>query len=85
MEAFLNYRISRVVFGIAIGLPLTAISIVTGLYGMLMGYGGIIGAGLNFLFIGVMSITTFIGITGVWRRLITSTENTSTTALKKPE
>jgi uncharacterized Tic20 family protein len=83
MEAFLNYRISRIVFGIAIALPLTAISIVAGLYGLVLGYGGIIGAGLYLLFIGMISITGFIGITVVWRRLKTSTENTSKTEKNK--
>ncbi len=91
MEAFLNYRISRIVIGIAVGLPLTVISIVGGLYGLAIGYGGILAIGhgslsrdgLSFLFIGIISITGFIGITGVRRRLITSTENTSKTEQNK--
>jgi hypothetical protein len=91
MEAFLNYRISRIVFGITIALPLTVISIVGGLYGLAIGYGGILAIGhgslsrdgLSFLFIGIISITGFIGITGVRRRLITSTENTSKTEQNK--
>jgi hypothetical protein len=91
MEAFLNYRISRIVIGIAVGLPLTAIVIILGLYGLVMGYGGIlvlshgarIETGLYFLFIGIISITGFVGITGVWRRLITSTEHTSKTEQNK--
>lgn len=91
MEAFLNYRISRIVFDITIALPLTVFSIVAGLYGLAMGYGGILVIGhgvisrdgLSFLIIGIIAITGFIGITGVRRRLITSTDNTSKTEQNK--
>jgi hypothetical protein len=77
METLLNYRISRIVIGAGIGLPLTAVSIVLGFHGLIIGYGGITEGNILFLFIGVITITGFIGIFGAWWRLLTSTDETT--------
>jgi len=83
MEAFLNYKISRLIIGIGIGLPATAISVILGFHGLILGYGGIKEANIFFLFMGIITITGFIGIIGAWWRLIISTENTSKTNQNK--
>jgi len=77
MEVFLNYRISRLIIDIGIGLPATALSVILGFHGLILGYGGIKEANIYFLFIGLITITGFIGIIGAWWRLMSSTENTS--------
>ncbi len=77
MEVFLNYRVSRLIIGAAIGIPATAISVILGFHGLILGYAGIKEADIYFLFMGVITITGFIGIIGAWWRLMVSTRNTS--------
>ena len=74
MEELLNKRIIRIVIGVTIGIPFTAISIPLGWHGMLLGFGGIASGNVLFISIGITTITGFVGIAGAWRRLLKSTE-----------
>ncbi len=74
MEKLLNNRIVRIVIGTAIGIPVTAFSIVLGLHGLILFYAGVKEAELLPLFLGVVTVTGFIGIVGAWKRLLSSTE-----------
>lgn len=77
METLLNSRIFCIIIGTAIGIPFTAVSIILGLHGLVIGYGGIIEGDILLLAIGIITITGFIGISGAWLRLFSSTEEMS--------
>jgi hypothetical protein len=83
METFLNYRVSRLIIGTAIGIPATIISVILGFHGLILGYAGIKEADIYFLFMGIITITGFVGIIGAWCRLIISTHNTSNSVQNK--
>ncbi len=60
----------RIFIGAIFGVPLTAISLVAGIYGLVFGYAGLVGGGVWLIIIGVVTITGLIGICGAWRRLL---------------
>ncbi len=74
MEKIFNNRIVRLIIGVAIGIPLTAISVVLGLHGLILLYAGIKEMELVPFSIGVVTITGFIGIYGAWERIFRSSE-----------
>ena len=75
MEKLLNNRIVRIVIGTAIGVPVTAISIILGLHGLILLYAGIKEVEVLPFSLGVVTITGFVGIVGAWKRLFTSSED----------
>ena len=77
METLLNLRIFRIIIGTAIGIPFTAVSIILGLHGLFIGYGGIREGNILMMAIGIITITDFIGIGGAWLRLVSSTKEIS--------
>jgi len=75
MESFLNKKIIRIMIGLFVGIPFTAISIPLGLYGLLFGISGLFFNGsIIFALIGFTAITGLIGISGAWRRLLKSSD-----------
>ena len=74
MEKIVNNRIVRLIIGVAIGIPLTAISVVLGLHGLILLYAGLKEMELAPFLIGVVTITGFIGIYGAWKRIFRSSE-----------
>ena len=73
IERTLNNLIVRIIAGIVIGLPLTSASVVGGAHGIILGIGGITELNPLLLFIGLVTVTGFIGICGAWRRLLKPT------------
>jgi len=78
MQNIFNSLIFRFVIGVCIGIPFTGISLILGLHGLFIGYGGIVEGNMFFLAIGVITVTGFIGIAGAWARIFSSTEKMST-------
>jgi len=75
MESFLNKKIIRIMIGLFVGIPFTAISIPSALYGLLFGVAGLLFSGsIIFALIGFTAITGLIGISGAWRRLLKSSD-----------
>lgn len=74
MEELLNKRITRIIIGVSLAIPFTAISIVLGWHGLLLGFGGIASGNVLFILIGITTIIGFVGITGAWRRLLKSSK-----------
>lgn len=72
MERILNNRIVRIIVGLVIGVPLTALAFVAGVHGLLIGYGGIVKGEPLWIIIGVITVVGFIGISGAWRRILKS-------------
>lgn len=72
MEELLNKRITRIIIGVSLAIPFTAISIVLGWHGLLLGFGGIASGNILFILIGITTIIGFVGIAGAWRRLLKS-------------
>ena len=74
MEVILNNRIVRIIIGTAIGIPLTAISVVLGLHGLVLLYAGIKEMELVPFSMGLVTVTGFIGIYGAWKRIFKSSD-----------
>lgn len=74
-EEFLNKKLTRVLIGIAVALPFTALSLPLGWYGLVMGEIGFAGGDLISIAIGLITILGWIGITGGWRRLLQSSKD----------
>jgi len=73
MEYLLNNIFIRIIVSIFIGIPISALALVTGLHGLVLGYAGIVNIELWLILIGIITITGFIGLAGAWLRLFEST------------
>lgn len=68
----LDVHLVRLVLGIALGLPVTALALLGAVYGLAMGYGGLAGGrnlGLSAIALG-MVLLAFAGLVGAWRRIL---------------
>ena len=77
MENILNNIFVRIIAGLIVGIPLSALVLVTGAHGLLIGYAGVINSEFWLILVGIITITGIIGIIGAWRRLIDSTYSMS--------
>ena len=77
MENTLNNRIVRIILAVVVGIPVTAVVVVLGFNGLILGYGGIIEFKLLPFLLGVVTVTGVIGIIGAWKRIYTSTNEMS--------
>lgn len=73
MEALLNKRNTRIIIGLFIAAPFTAGAIIFGFYGILFGIGGITGQNPQAFFLGLITISGLVGVSGAWRRLLKPT------------
>ena len=73
MEDLLNKKHIRIIIGIVIAAPFTAGAIIFGLYGIIMGIGGIAEQSPVLLLLGLITISGLIGVSGAWRRLLKTT------------
>jgi hypothetical protein len=77
MEYALNNIIVRIIVGITVGSSITAIALIGGAHGLVLGYAGIINAEFGLTLFGILTITGFIGICGAWCRLLKPTYSMS--------
>jgi len=74
IENLLNNLIVRIILGLSLVIPLTIISLVFGVHGLILGYSGIVDANLIFLLIGIITIVGFLGIIGSYWRIFRSSQ-----------
>ena len=72
LQHFFDQRTVRILFGVALGLPITALALIGGLYGCVIGLTGLLTGSDKFLF-AFITATTFLGLAGIsgaWRRIL---------------
>ena len=83
MEELLNKKSSRIIIGVLIATPFTVAAIIFGLYGILMGVGGIAEQSPILISLGLISISGLAGVLGAWRRLVNATNDLSVSEQNK--
>lgn len=73
MEALLNKKATRIIIGLFIAIPFTGGAVMFGLYGILMGIGGIAEMNILLILLGLITILGLLGVSGAWRRLLKPT------------
>ena len=72
LQHFFDQRTVRILFGVALGLPITALALIGGLYGCVIGLTGLLTGSDKFLFAFITATTVLglAGISGAWRRIL---------------
>jgi len=72
MERILNNLYARIIISLLVGIPLSAIALIGGAHGLVLGIAGIKDLHFGLALIGIVTI---IGIIGAWRRLLEPTDS----------
>jgi hypothetical protein len=63
----------RIFIGVTLGLPISALAVIGGLYGLFIGFGGFLTTGkAMFALITAITLLGLAGIFGAWRRILRS-------------